>query len=149
VDTVKQHRLLTDSQLLSILESTEEELSAAEARLGELAGQIFDGLYEPGLYTRLVKSGAFTASTVCIEEDPKFVLIHSKTPLGWLTVEGIASLKRCPMETIFDAVDELASQLDCSTIQFVTKLSALQRFAQGRGYQTTGVILHKNALPPS
>lgn len=142
----KHHRLLTDPEMLSILESTEEELSLAEARLGELAGEIFDGIYEPGLFAHLVKCGAFTASTVSLQGEAKFILIHSKTALGWLTVEGIASIKRCPMQAIFDAVDELARRLNCRVIQFVTKLAALQRFAQGRGYRTSGIILHKNAL---
>lgn len=136
---------MTDSQMLSIIESTDEELSAAETQLGELAGDVFDGLYEPGLYSRLVRAGNFQASTVRVEGEPKFVLIHTRTPLGWLTVEGVAALRPCSVKLIYDAVDALARKLDCKVIQVVTKLSGMFRMALRSGYHTTGIILFKNA----
>jgi hypothetical protein len=146
--TKKQHRLLTESEMFSITESTDDELLDADKRLGEMAAQILDGVYEPGIYLRLVKSGAFTASTVSIEGEAKFVLIHTRNALGWLIVEGIASLRRCPLETMFEATDALARHYRSKITQFVSRLSAMGRMAQAKGYEPAGIFwIKNNALP--
>jgi hypothetical protein len=134
--------------MFSITETTEDELLDADAKLAEIAGQIFDGIYEPGIFVRLVKSGALTASTVSIEEEPRFVIIHSRNALGWLIVEGIATLKRCKLATMFDAADALASHYCSKVTSFVSRLSAMGHVAQSRGYQAAGIFWIKdNALP--
>ena len=105
MDAVKHRRMLTQTDLLSILESDAAEMALAEARLGEIAGQILDGLYEPGMFTRLVKSGALEASTVNVGEEPAFVMLYTRNLIGWLTVEGVAGLGRAPLARLFEAGD--------------------------------------------
>ena len=136
---------MTDSQLFSFTESTDEELTAAEAKLGEIAGQIFDGLYTPGIYARLVKEKKLSSATVKMGNEPQFIIIYSRSPLNWLTIEGIASLKRCPMDKICDAAEDLRRHLGCQAIQFVTKLAAMCRVAIKHEFKTIGVLLLKDA----
>jgi len=146
--TNKPRRLLTETELLSIVESSEEELSQAESKLGPIANQILDGIYEPGTFVRLIKSGAFEASTVHVDKEPAFVMIYTRNALGWLTVEGVASLaKKASFKYVFDAGDALARHYGCKTIQFVTKLSSLYRYGLEQGYKSLGVIMCKDASP--
>ena len=141
MDAVKHRRMLTQTDLLSILESDAAELALAESKLGEVAGQILDGLYEPGMFTRLVKSGALEASTVNVGEEPAFVMLYTRNLIGWLTVEGVAGLGRAPLARLFEAGDALARHYQCQVIQYVTRLGALFRFGCGAGFQPLGVIM--------
>ena len=93
----------------------------------------------------LIKDGALEASTVLVENEPAFVMIYSKSVAGWLTVEGVASLKRASFQFVFDAGQALAKHYGCSAIQFVTKLSSLFRFGLAQGYKPLGVIMWKGA----
>ena len=148
MDAIKPHRLLTESEMFSITESTDDELLDADKLLGEMAARIFDGIYEPGVFVRLVKAGALTASTVSIEDEPRFVIIHTRNALGWLIVEGIATLKRCKLATMFDAADALAKNYGSKVTGFVSRLVAMGHVAQARGYQPTGIFwMKQNALP--
>jgi len=135
--------MLTETELLSIVESSDPELLAAEEKLGAIAGQILDGIYEPGMFTQLVKSGAFQASTVLVDQKPAFVLIHTRNGLGWLIVEGVAALGNASLKTLHDALDALARHYKAPTILFVTRLSSLFRYGSKHGYKSMGVIMAK------
>jgi hypothetical protein len=146
----KKHRLVADSELFSIFESTPEEVAAAEDHIGDLARTIFDGIYQPDTYKQLVQQRRLVASTVVLrgELKPAFVLFHTITPLGWLTIEGAAALKPSSIPLMYDTVDRLAEFYGCPVTQVITKLAGMLRVAKRRGYKTTGVILHKkNVLP--
>jgi len=144
--TNKPRRLLTETELLSIVESSKEELTLAEEKLGELAGEILDGIYEPGTLKKLVESGAFGAATINVDQKPAFVMIYTRNALGWFTVEGVASLATTNLRHIFDAGDALAKKFNCGALQFVTRLSSLYKYALEHNYKPLGVILCKNAL---
>ena len=76
------------------------------------------------------------------------MIIYSRSKLGWLYIEAIASLKKSSLKMMFSAVDELAGNYGCKVIQFVTKLSGMFRFSLGQGYKPVGAILLKqHALP--
>lgn len=137
--------MLTETDLLSIVESSEAELLAAEEKLGAIAGQILDGIYEPGMFTKLIKSGAMEASTVLVDEEPAFVMVYTRNALGWLTVEGVASLKKASLQFAFDAAKAIARHYGCGAIQFLTRLSSMFRFGLEQGYKPMGVIMWKEA----
>jgi hypothetical protein len=136
-------RLLTETEMLSIFESTDDELSAAEEKLGELAGQILDGIYEPGMFRRLVKAGVFTGSTVKVKDEPVFVLIHSRNALGWVIVEGVVAVRRGSLKLLFEAGDVLARHYEAPNILFVTRLKGLFNYARAHNFQVMGAILVK------
>jgi hypothetical protein len=139
----KKRRLITETQLFSILESNEDELLQAEAELGTIAGKILDGIYEPGMFARLVKAGAFQASTINVDDKPAFVMVHSRNALGWLIVEGVAALGKDSLQFVFDAGDALAKHFAAPTILWVTRLASLFRFGSRQGYKPMGVIMCK------
>lgn len=143
MDANKQRRLLTETELFFIVESTEPELLAAEEKLGQMAAQIFDGIYEPGMFARLVKEGAFTGSTVAVGGKPVLVLIHTRNALGWLTIEGVATLGKSSVKMVFDAADAIARHLGAPVIQFVTRLRPLYRYGLDHDYKAAGVIMVK------
>jgi hypothetical protein len=143
VDANKNRRLLTETELLQLFESSETELSVAEEKLGELAGQIFDGIYEPLSFARMVKEGKFEASTAVVDGEPVFVLIHTRNALGWLNVEGIASLKKSSLRLAFSAAEAIARHYGCPAVQFVTKLRALFNYGRQHDYKSVGVIMCK------
>lgn len=146
---VKTPRFLTESEMFSILESTDVELQAVQPKLDELAGKVFaGGTFEPGTYARLVKEGVFSSATVRDPDgDPQFILIFSRSSLNWFYVEAVASIKRSSLKQIFSAVDQLASHYKCQVIQCATKLAGMFRFSLSQGYKPAGVIIVKNALP--
>jgi hypothetical protein len=144
--TNKQRRLLTETELLTIVESNESELFRAEEQLGEIAGRVFDGIYEPGMFAQLVQEKKFEASTAVHAGEPIFVMLHTRNALGWLTIEGVASLKKSSMRFLVDAAEGIARHYGCPVIQFVTKLRALFRYGLEHHYKPVGVIMCKNAL---
>ncbi len=134
--------------MFSICESTENEVLAADRLLGEMAAQLFDGIYSSGVFARLVKSGALTASTVKVKEEPQFVILHSRNALGWLIVEGIATLQRSKLASMFEAADALAKHYGSQVTAFVSRLAAMGRAAENSGYKSAGIFWMKNnALP--
>jgi hypothetical protein len=147
MDAVKQRRLIAESQVFSLLESSEEELLAGGKILDEMAARILDTIYTKGTFLDLVKQKRFKASTITLGGEPAFVMVYTINALGWLTIEGVASLKKSPFKLVFDAGDLLARHYGCNNIQFVTKLASLYRFGLARGYKTVGVIMCKNAPP--
>lgn len=140
---VKKRRILTETELLSILESTESELAYADKELGIIASQVVDGMYTPGMYSELVNRGCFTASTINVEGKPAFILIHCFNDLGWLMVEGAVTLGNHSLEFLFDGGEALARHFKAPMVVFVTKLKALHRYASAQGYEAMGVILCK------
>lgn len=147
MDATKQHRLLQESDLFSIAESTEAELLKAGQVLDDTASRILDTIYQPGTFVELVRQKRFKSATIELKGEPAFVMIYTINGLGWLTVEGVASLKKAPFKLVFEAGDALARHYGCSTIQFVTRLSSLFRFGLKQGYKSLGVIMCKNAPP--
>lgn len=140
----KKRRLITETQLFAILESNDSELQQAEAELGAIAGKILDGIYEPGMFTRLVKAGAFQASTVQVNDAPAFVMIYSRNAIGWLIVEGVAALGKSSFKFVFDAGDALARHFAAPTIMWVTRLASLYRYGSSQGYKPLGLIMCKH-----
>lgn len=147
MDALKQHRLLSDSEVLSITECTDDQLEIVEKELGAIAAKVSDGLYEPGTYLRLVKEGKLTGSVINLDDKPGVVVVHSLNALNYLIVDGVVALKRCPIQTIFDSVEVLARSYKSQMIIFVTKLKAIARMAKSRGYKPAGILFLKNALP--
>jgi hypothetical protein len=142
----KQRRILTETELLSIVESTEAELAHADKELGTIAGQVVDGMYTVGMFSELVNRGCFTASTISVKgepDKPAFILIHCRNDLGWLMVEGAVTLGNHSLEFLFDGGEALARHYGAPMVVFVTKIKALYRYASNQGYQTLGVILMK------
>ncbi|HXC34264.1 MAG TPA: hypothetical protein VNV43_00200 [Candidatus Acidoferrales bacterium] len=139
----KKRRILTETQMLSIVESTEAELLHADEQLGAIAHQVVDGMYTAGMFSDLVKRGCFTASTINVHGKPAFILIHCRNDLGWLMVEGAVALGNHSLEFLFDGGETLARHFNAPIVVFVTKLTALYRYATAQGYQTMGVILFK------
>ena len=144
---IKQHRLLSDDEVLSITECTDDQLRIVEEELGAIASKVSDGLYEPGTYLRLVKEGKLTGSVINLDNKASVVVIHSLNALNYLIVDGIVAINRCPLSTIFDSVEVLARSYKSKMIIFVTKLKAIARMAKARGYKPTGILFLKNALP--
>ena len=147
MDGAKDHRFLTEKEMLSIIESSEAELLAVQPTLDALAEKVFDGgFYEPGTYAKLVKDGVFSSATVRDPDgEPQFILIYSRSPVGWLYVEAVAALKRSSLKQIFGAVDQLAKHYGCKVIQCVTKLSGMLRYSKTAGYRPAGIIILKDA----
>jgi hypothetical protein len=139
----KQRRMLTETEVLSIVESNERELSIAEEKLGAIGRRILDGIYTPGMFTKFVTNGAFLASIVIYEKKPAFVLITSRNGMGWMIVEGSVSLGAAPLKVVFDAADALARHFGDQKVLFVTKIKSLFQYATRNGYGTMGVIVSK------
>jgi hypothetical protein len=143
MDTNKSHRFLTETETLAIFETTDAELSAAEGKFEDIVERVFDGAMEPGALAQLVRDKKLTASTVRIGEQPAFVLIHTRNSLGWLIIEGAASIGRAPLKVLFDGGEALARHFGAPVVLFVTKLRALYRYGRQRDYNPVGVILCK------
>jgi hypothetical protein len=143
MNAAKKRRLLTETEMLSIVESTEAELLRADEQLGAIATQVVDGMYTPGMFNDLVKRGCFTASTINVHGEPAFILIHCRNDLGWLMVEGAVALGKHSLEFLFDGGETLARHFNAPVVVFVTRLKALYRYATEQGYQSLGVILFK------
>lgn len=143
----KEHRLLSDSEVLSITECTEDQLQIVERELGAIAAKVSDGLYEAGTYYRLVKEGKLTGSVINLDGERAVVVVHSLNALGYLIVDGVVALNRCPLQAIFENVEFLARHYKSRVIIFVTKLKAIARMATSRGYTPAGILFLKNALP--
>ena len=139
----KKRRILTETELLSIVESNEAELAHADKELGVIASQVVDGMYTVGMFSELVNRGCFTASTINVKGEPAFILIHCRNDLGWLMVEGAVTLGNHSLEFLFDGGEALGRHLGAPMVVFVTKIKALYRYARAQGYQTLGVILMK------
>jgi hypothetical protein len=94
-------RVLTQSDMLSILESTEEELLQAAATLDHTSSETLDGAFDAGIFDRLVKEKKLTASTIAVNDQPAFVLIHGFNAAGWLVIEGAVTISRQPIAKLF------------------------------------------------
>ena len=147
MDATKQRRLLTETDLFTLLESTEAELLEGAQQLDKVATKILDTIYEPGTFADLVKQKRFKASTVLVDDQPAFILVYTINALGWLTVEGAVALGKAPLSHAFNAADALARHYHCKAIQFVTKLKALWSYGSNHGYKSLGIIMCKNAPP--
>lgn len=145
----KDRRFITETEMFSILESTSAELKLVQPQLDEMAAEVLaGGVYQPGTYYRLVQEGFYSSATICDRKGEKlFILIFSLSPLNWLFIEAVASIKRSSLKHIFSAVDDLAKHYGCPVIQCVTKLGGMFRFSISQGYRSAGVIILKNALP--
>ena len=145
----KEHRLLTETELLSLWDSSEPEILDAEKHLSSAAAVILDGAYEPGTLSRLVKEKRLNSATVRdAGGQPMFVLVYGFNYAGWLTIEGTASLHpESRLDLVFEAVDTLAAHYKAKYIQFVTHWKALFRAAGSHGFKPAGVLMFKNALP--
>ncbi|MGD0744138.1 MAG: hypothetical protein ABSA45_03190 [Verrucomicrobiota bacterium] len=145
MDADKQRRLITETETLSLLESTGPELQAADEILVPVGGVLLDGLLQAGTFVKLVKHDQLKSATLAIEGEPACVLFYSTNGLGWLTIEGAAALKPSPLKTIFRGVDALAKHLSAPVVVLVTRFAALMRAATSAGYKPGGVILMKGA----
>ncbi|MGH8022219.1 MAG: hypothetical protein ACRED1_01455 [Limisphaerales bacterium] len=143
MDATKKRRVLTETEMLSIVESTEAELLHADEQLGIIGRQIVDGLFTPGMFNDMVKRGSHTASTINVEGKPAFIIIHCRNELGWLFVDGAISLGNHSLEFLFDGGEAVARHFGAPAVLFVTKLKALYRYATEQGYQSAGVVLAK------
>jgi len=145
----KKHRLLTETELLSLWESSEPEIVDAEKRLSATAALVLDGAYEPGTLSRLVKEKLLNSATVRdAEGQAMFILVYGFNYAGWLTIEGTASCNpKSRLELVFEAVDALAAHYKAKSIQFVTRWKALFRAGDSHGFKPVGVLMFKNALP--
>ncbi|MGH7224596.1 MAG: hypothetical protein ACRELF_15335 [Gemmataceae bacterium] len=139
----RQRRMLTESELLSIVESTDTELLRADAQLAAIGRQVVDGIFPPSMFLELVKGGSYTASTVQVEGKPAFVLVHCRNELGWLLIEGAVALGNHSLEFLFDGAEALARHFGAPVVAFTTKLTALYRYATAQGYESIGVIVCK------
>jgi hypothetical protein len=135
--------ILTETDLLSIVESTEAELLKAAAELDAISHKVLDGVFDAGAFDQLVKSGVLQASTVMVKDEPAYVIIHCRNPLGWLMVEGAVKIGKAPLDHLFEAGYALARHLGASHVQFVTRLTALYRYAMDHDFKSLGVLLCK------
>ena len=134
--------VLTETDLLSIVESTEAELLKAANALDATSKNILDGAFDPGAFDKLVKAGTLKASTVLDQDkEPAYVIIHTLNPLGWLMVEGAVKIGEGSLDTLFEGGYALARHLGSSHVQFVTKLRALYEYAREHEFKSLGVIL--------
>ena len=60
----KKRKVLTETDLLSIVESTEAELLKADSELAITASQNLDGVFDAGIFDQLVKAKKYQASTI-------------------------------------------------------------------------------------
>jgi hypothetical protein len=137
----KIHRPLTDSELLTIVESTEEELSKACTTLDATSHGILDGVFEPGVFARLLAEKKLSRSTIKIGEERAFVLIHGFNAAGWLVIEGAIALGRRPIKDLLDGSYALARHFGAPKIVFITKLKALYQYVIDHNFKTVGVML--------
>jgi hypothetical protein len=141
----KSRKLLTETDMLSIVESTEAELLYADKQLAATAAQIMDGTFSPGQFTDLVKRGCLTASTIQVNSVPAFVVVHAVNGLGWLIVEGAAHLATKTPASMGDLANgcyAIARHFGAPYIIFVTKLKSLYRYAlEEQDFNSLGVIL--------
>jgi hypothetical protein len=136
--------ILTETDVLAIVESTEAELLAAARILDATSKHVLDGAFEPGAFDQLVKAGTLKASTILDKDNqPAYVIIHTRNPLGWLMVEGAVKVGTGTLDLLFEGGYALARHLGASHVQFVTKLKALYEYARENGFTTLGVLLCK------
>lgn len=134
--------ILTETEMLSIVESTESELLKAARTLDATSRNVLDGVFDPGAFDQLVKAGTLQASTVLDKEgDPAFVIIHTRNPIGWLMVEGAVKIGKGPLDLLFEGGYAIGRHLGASHVQFVTKLTALYQYAIDHDFKSLGVIL--------
>ena len=72
MSATKKRQVLTETDLLSIVESTEAELAEASQKLINVATDALDGTFDASTLERLVKTKAYQASTICFEGQPAF-----------------------------------------------------------------------------
>lgn len=135
-------QILTETDLLSIVESTEAELLKAAKVLDATSRNILDGAFEPGAFDQLIKAGTLQASTVLDKEgQPAYVMIHSRNPLGWLMVEGAVKVGTAGLEYLFEGGYAIGRHLGASHVQFVTKLKGLYEYARAHDFIALGVLV--------
>ena len=144
----KTRKPLTESDLFSIVESTEAELLDASKQLAETSDKILDGAFNAISFNELIKGGSHQASTVLVDGKPAFVIIHARNAVGWLMVDGAVKIGDAPLEHLFEGGYAIAKHFKCPQIVFVTKLKSLFRYAVNHDFNCLGVMLCK-AVPQS
>ena len=139
----KQRRFLVDFDLCRIVESTEGEVLAAQAKLEILADVQLNGLLEADTFHHLVQAKKLTASTVFYRDKLAFVIIHGFNSAGYLVVEGLASLGRQPLHIAFEATEIIRKHYHCKAVIFITLLKGLYEYAIKQGYKPMGVTMIK------
>lgn len=139
----KTQNVLTDKDLVSIVKATEEELAVADRRLTQTSQKILDGLFDAGTFSRLVKEGVYQCSTIKVKDQAAYILIHTRSTLGWLIIEGAVSIGGMPLRHLFEGAEALACHLNAPKILFVTKLKGLYEYAKKTGWICMGVIMAK------
>lgn len=99
----KIHSPLTEADLLSIVESTEDELLKAAAVLEATSNAILDGVFEAGLFAQLLKEKKLSSSTIAVQGERAFVLIHGFNAAGWLVIEGAGAYMLYQMYQAYQA----------------------------------------------
>lgn len=141
----KRH-VLTETDLLSIVESTEAELQEACRQLRDTSDKFLDGAFSAGEFDRLVKAGTHKASTILVKDKPAYVVIHAPNAVGWLMVDGAVRIGKASLDHLFEGGYALARHLRAPQIVFVTKLKSLFQYARDHDFTAVGVVLSK-AVP--
>lgn len=138
-----KRQALTETDLLSIVESTEAELLEACKQLRKTSDQFLDGAFSAGEFDKLVKSGTHKASTILVEDKPAYILIHAPNAVGWLMVDGAVCIGKASLDHLFEGGYALARHFKAPRIVFVTKLKALYQYAIDHDFTSVGVVLSK------
>jgi hypothetical protein len=137
----KTHSPLTEADMLSIVESTEDELLKAAAVLDATSNAILDGVFEAGLFAQLLKEKKLSSSTIKVQGERAFVLIHGFNAAGWLVIEGAVALGRRPIKDLLEGSYALARHLKAPRIVFITKLKTLYQYVLDHNFKSIGVML--------
>jgi hypothetical protein len=136
--------LISDQEMIEVLETTEEQLRQAEAKerpwLEQVAGKMF---YEPGWLIDQAKRGNYKTATINLDGSPAYVVFYSTNDQNWLVINCFTALRPASLDQAQKALETIARREGCQFIQVDTKVQTMFRVCRRLGYEAMGVILLK------